>query len=216
MVQFYTRRVDPPQRKSTVHRTFCPKFERATYQAERIWLSGLWIPHQMVALMAVFSGVKGWGEGGQNDFLSGHSPLKREANAVWSYRVWIESSLCAQWVAKDPSFLRADSEESDQTGPGWSESSLSAHAILLVLSWGGLNLHCFPSKKRFSLNGKNLLHFYKGANFCNFLLSILHSEALLKTGLVSQERICSFLLEMFPFQKGIENKKEVTKVISLE
>ena len=30
--------------------------------------------------------------------------------------VWSESSLCAQWVAKDRSFLHADSEESDQTG----------------------------------------------------------------------------------------------------
>ena len=28
--------------------------------------------------------------------------------------VWSESSLCAQWVAKDPSFLRADSEDTDQ------------------------------------------------------------------------------------------------------
>ena len=28
----------------------------------------------------------------------------------------IESSLCAQWVAKDPRFLHADSEDSDQTG----------------------------------------------------------------------------------------------------
>ena len=27
-----------------------------------------------------------------------------------------ESSLCAEWVAKDPSFLHADSEDSDQTG----------------------------------------------------------------------------------------------------
>ena len=27
-----------------------------------------------------------------------------------------ESSLCAQWVAKDPKFLHADSEDSDQTG----------------------------------------------------------------------------------------------------
>ena len=27
-----------------------------------------------------------------------------------------ESSLCAQWVAKDPSFRYADSEDSDQTG----------------------------------------------------------------------------------------------------
>ena len=30
--------------------------------------------------------------------------------------VWSESSLCAQWVAKDPSFFHADSEDSDQTG----------------------------------------------------------------------------------------------------
>ena len=28
----------------------------------------------------------------------------------------VESSLCAQWVVKDPSFLHADSEDSDQTG----------------------------------------------------------------------------------------------------
>ena len=30
--------------------------------------------------------------------------------------VWSESSLCAQWVAKDPSFLHVDSEDSDETG----------------------------------------------------------------------------------------------------
>ena len=30
--------------------------------------------------------------------------------------VWLESSLCTQWVAKDPSFLHVDSEDSDQTG----------------------------------------------------------------------------------------------------
>ena len=30
--------------------------------------------------------------------------------------VWSESSLCPQWVAKGPSFLHADSEDSDQTG----------------------------------------------------------------------------------------------------
>ena len=27
-----------------------------------------------------------------------------------------QSSLCAQWVAKDTSFLRVNSEDSDQTG----------------------------------------------------------------------------------------------------
>ena len=39
---------------------------------------------------------------------------------VWLYIMsWQrerESSLCVQWVAKDPSFLHADSEDSDQTG----------------------------------------------------------------------------------------------------
>ena len=47
-----------------------------------------------------------------------------------------ESSQYIQWVAKNPSFLHADSEDTDQTGqmPGSSESSLGAHAILMVLS----------------------------------------------------------------------------------
>ena len=47
--------------------------------------------------------------------------------------VWSESSLGAQWVAKDPSFLHAESEDSDQTGrmPGLiRESSLGSPAIL--------------------------------------------------------------------------------------
>ena len=30
--------------------------------------------------------------------------------------VWSESSLCAQWITKNPSFLHADSEVSNQTG----------------------------------------------------------------------------------------------------
>ena len=29
---------------------------------------------------------------------------------------WAESSLCTQWVAKDPRFLHVNSEDSDQTG----------------------------------------------------------------------------------------------------
>ena len=33
--------------------------------------------------------------------------------------VWSESSLCAQWEAKGPSFLHADSEDSDQTRLIW-------------------------------------------------------------------------------------------------
>ena len=47
-----------------------------------------------------------------------------------------ESFQYIQWVAKNPSFLHADSEDTDQTGqmPGSSESSLGAQAILMVLS----------------------------------------------------------------------------------
>ena len=30
--------------------------------------------------------------------------------------VWLESSFCTQWVAKDPMFLHAGSDDSDQTG----------------------------------------------------------------------------------------------------
>ena len=50
--------------------------------------------------------------------------------------VWSESSLCAQWVAKDPSFLHVDSEDSDQTGlmPRLIWVFAGCILILLVLS----------------------------------------------------------------------------------
>ena len=53
--------------------------------------------------------------------------------------VWSESSLCAQWVAKNPSILHADSEDSDQTGriPRLIWVFAGRTAILLVLSCRG-------------------------------------------------------------------------------
>ena len=53
--------------------------------------------------------------------------------------VWSESSLCAQWVAKDSSFRQAESEDSDQTGrmPRLIWVFAGRTAILLVLSCGG-------------------------------------------------------------------------------
>ena len=50
-----------------------------------------------------------------------------------------QSSLCAQWVAKDPNFLHADSEDSDQTGrmPRLIWVFAGHTAILLVLSCRG-------------------------------------------------------------------------------
>ena len=55
--------------------------------------------------------------------------------------VWSESSLCAQWLAKDPSFLHADSEDSDQTGrmPRLMWVFAGRTVILLVLSCRGSN-----------------------------------------------------------------------------
>ena len=49
------------------------------------------------------------------------------------------SSLCAQWVAKDPRILHADSEDPDQTGrmPGLIWVFAGRTLTLLVLSWGG-------------------------------------------------------------------------------
>ena len=43
-----------------------------------------------------------------------------------------QSSLCAQWVAEDPSFLHADSGDSDQTGQMPKLICVFKHAILLV------------------------------------------------------------------------------------
>ena len=52
---------------------------------------------------------------------------------------WAESSLCALWVAKDPRFLHADSEDSDQTGRMFRLIWVFARRrlILLVLSCRG-------------------------------------------------------------------------------
>ena len=53
--------------------------------------------------------------------------------------VWTESSLCTQWVAKDPSFLHADSEDSDQTRqmPSLNWGFARRTVILLALSCHG-------------------------------------------------------------------------------
>ena len=52
--------------------------------------------------------------------------------------IWSESSLCTQWVAKDPSFLHANSKDSDQTGrtPRLIWVFAGRTVILLVLPWG--------------------------------------------------------------------------------
>ena len=57
--------------------------------------------------------------------------------------VWSESSLCAQWVAKVPMFLHADSEDSDQIGrmPRLIWVFAGRTLTLLILSCRGSNTH---------------------------------------------------------------------------
>ena len=45
-----------------------------------------------------------------------HAGLAKTQISLHICPVWSESLLCAQWVAKEPNFLPADSEDSDQTG----------------------------------------------------------------------------------------------------
>ena len=64
--------------------------------------------------------------------------------------VWSESSLCAQWVDKGPSFLHADSKDSDQTGrmPRLIWVFAGRTLILLVLSFRGSFVSPFAKWKR--------------------------------------------------------------------
>ena len=62
----------------------------------------------------------------QNDLRPAKTQISLSIRPVWS-----ESSLCAQWVAKDQNFLHADSEDSDQTsGHGVAGSNPAGGEIL--------------------------------------------------------------------------------------
>ena len=67
---------------------------------------------------------------------------QRRLRSAWAFAQSDQPSLCAQWVAKDPSFLHADSKDSDQSG--WMPMLIWAFAgrtfILLVLLWCGSNI----------------------------------------------------------------------------
>ena len=55
--------------------------------------------------------------------------------------VWSESSLCTQWVAKDPNLLQAGSEDSDQPGHPWMPRLIwvfprhTCHFVGFVMWW---------------------------------------------------------------------------------
>ena len=65
-------------------------------------------------------------------------PAKKKIN-LGIRPVWSESSQCAQWVAKDPRFLHADSEDSDRTGRMprliWVFAGRTCHFVGFVVRW---------------------------------------------------------------------------------
>ena len=77
----------------------------------------------------------------QNDVHPAKTQISMGIRPVWS-----ESSLCAQWVAKDPNFLHADSKDSDQTGRMprliWVFTWRTCHFVGFVMRW----LTCFFSQ----------------------------------------------------------------------
>ena len=73
---------------------------------------------------------------------------KRKLRSAWTSAQSGQSSLGAQWVAKDPRFLHEDSEDSDQTGRMprliWVFVGRTCH--LLVLSCGNSYKWRYPEK----------------------------------------------------------------------
>ena len=70
-----------------------------------------------------------------------------------------QSSLCTQWVAKDPSFLHAESGLIRLGGcPGLSESLQGTHAILLVFSGCGSYILVKKNTHTHKKNNKCLLN----------------------------------------------------------
>ena len=101
--------------------------------------------------------------------------------------VWSESSLGVQWVAKDPSFLHADTEDSDQTG---------RMPRLICLRWAHSQFVGFIMR-RSSNNNKNAI---KGviSKYSGFLFVFSGTETVFLTA----KRSCFvFLFSIFIFSE---------------
>ena len=68
---------------------------------------------------------------------------QQRLRSAWASTQSDQSSLCTQWVAKDPRFLHVDSKDSDQTGqmPRLIWVFTGSTITLLVLSCRGSNLN---------------------------------------------------------------------------
>ena len=126
------------------------------YSSLQLVLNAVWIPKTVspnfIIVQIMFSGLMG----SRSLFLvfpnMSHDMTKptkwvcaqQGLRSAWASAQSDQVFACAQWVAKDPSFLHADSEDSDQTGrmPRLIWVFAGRTAILLVLSCRGSIIQC--------------------------------------------------------------------------
>ena len=94
-------------------------------------------------------------------------------NSLGIRPVWSESSLCAQWVAKDPSFLHAVSEDSDQTG--------RMPLLIWVFAWRTCHFAGFIMRWLISNHWRNFAPLVPFALICTLWTWCPESDYLLDT-----------------------------------
>ena len=123
--------------------------------------------------------------------------------------VWSESSLCDQWEAKDPSFLHADSEDSDQIGrmPWLIRVFAGRTLILLVLSCRGSNDYCeWVVKTNLIIGFNRLLILIKIFLFYTSIQSLYDNSVLLPFRTLGTTRL--YQVHLSPLLKHHEAPKE--------
>ena len=96
---------------------------------------------ECVCSAAIYKWAAAW-QNQQNDLCA-----QQKLRSAWPSAQSDQSLLCAQWVAKDQSFLQADSKDSDQTG--WMSTLISVfagrkgHCVGFVLLWLKLHVFCY-------------------------------------------------------------------------
>ena len=109
---------------------------------------------------------------------------QRRLRSAWASAHSDQSSLCTQWVSKDPSNLHVDSENTDQNRrmPRLIWVFAGTTTTLLVLSWGGSNMCLEVEKKGFFLHFNTFFIFLTQISWtwqhCSELQRLSYSIAL--------------------------------------
>ena len=124
---------------------------------------------------------------------------QRRLRSAWASAQSDRSSLCALGVAKDPSFLHADSEDSDQSGriPRliWVFDGRTCHFVGFVTSW--LNyfrisatMKCNFDLRKFPMDGQHCSVQMESCKYLRVLPSPISSMFLMNPKLWSRISLC--------------------------